>query len=105
MRQEHDERRRHIRQAVLLPCRLDGVTNGAMQVIDLSEGGCFVATRTAIPSGALVTVYARFGGAEVPLNGRIVHVRSGRGFAMEFVDLASEARLQLDQFLTLVTAG
>jgi len=105
MRQDHDERRQHVRQAVLLPCRLDGVTNAAMQVVDLSAGGCFVATRTAIPSGSQVTVYARLGGAEVPFTGRIVHVRSGRGFAMEFVDLASDSRLQLEQFLTLVTTS
>lgn len=72
-----------------------------MHLINLSAGGCLVATRGAVVStGAEVTVYAKLGGIEVPLAGRVAHAKSGWGFAVEFVNLAKEARQHLEQFLT-----
>ena len=100
MHQGHSDRRQYARQSVMLPCRLDGVTaSGTTHVIDVSAGGCFVATRTAVTAGAEITVRANFGGAELALIGRIVHVRPERGFAIEFGNLPSDTRYLLEQFL------
>lgn len=100
MHKSQSDRRQYARQSVMLPCRLDGVTaSGTMHVIDVSAGGCFVATRTSVSAGAEITVRANFGGVELALVGRVVHVRPGRGFAIEFGNLPSDTRYLLEQFL------
>ena len=101
MPQDH-ERRKHVRRAVLLPCHVDGLPTGTMQVIDVSEGGCFIATRQAVTAGSRIAFYATLAGRELLFAGRIVHVKPGRGFAVEFVNLAVETRNQLHQFLDQV---
>jgi hypothetical protein len=84
----------------MLPCRLDGVTaSGTTHVIDVSAGGCFIATRGSVTAGTEITVRANFGGIELALTGRVVHVRPGRGFAIEFGNLPSDTRYLLEQFL------
>jgi PilZ domain-containing protein len=89
----------------MLPCRVDGVTtNGTMHVIDVSAGGCFIATRAAVATGAEVTVRAKFAGVELALPGRVVHVHPERGFAIEFGNLPSDTRYLLEHFLTRATA-
>ena len=101
MQQGHSDRRQYARQAVMLPCRVDGVTtNETMQVIDLSAGGCFVATRALITAGSDVTILAKFAGVELALTGRVVHVKPDRGFAIEFGNLPSNTRYMLEHFLT-----
>ena len=105
MEQGQSDRRQYARQSVMLPCRVDGVTTGGtMHVIDVSVGGCFIATRASVATGAEVTVHANFGGVELALNGRVVHVQAARGFAIEFGNLQSDTRYLLEQFLTRVTA-
>lgn len=62
MPQDPRERRKHVRRAVLLPCRVEGAdTRGPMQVIDLSEGGCFVATTDRYAAGVQLTLQIRLG--------------------------------------------
>ena len=100
MRQGQSDRRQYARQPVMLPCRLEGVTvSETTHVIDVSAGGCFIATRTTVPAGAEITVRANFGGIELALAGRVVHVRAGSGFAIEFGNLPSDTRYLLEQFL------
>ena len=100
MRQGQSDRRQYARQSVMLPCRLDGITtNGTTHVIDVSAGGCFVATRTSMTAGADIMVRANFGGVELALPGRVVHVRPESGFAIEFGNLPSDTRYLLEQFL------
>ena len=89
----------------MLPCRVDGVaTSGTTHVVDVSAGGCFIATRSTADTGAEVTVHAKFGGVELALTGRIVHAQSGRGFAIEFGNLPSDTRYLLEHFLTRAPA-
>ena len=97
------DRRKHVRRTVLLPCRMEGpAANQAMNVINLSPGGCLIAARdVGVQPGAQVTVNVKFEGLELPLTGRIVHARAGWGFALEFVNLASETRRHLEQFLAM----
>ena len=73
-----------------------------MQVINLSSGGCLVAARdTVVQPGGQITVHVKFEGVELPLTGRVVHAREGWGFALEFVNLASETRHHIEQFLAM----
>ena len=81
---------------------MDGETNATatMLVIDVSAGGCFVATRDPVAEvGAVIRIIATLTGVELPLVGRVVHVKPGRGFAIEFGDLPTDTRYMLDQFL------
>ena len=70
-----------------------------MQVIDLSVGGCLVATDEPAPAGSEVTLRVTLGGIEVGLAGRVVHVRAGRAFAVEFRHLSAAEQQQLEEFL------
>jgi hypothetical protein len=84
---------------------MDGVTtSGTMQVTDLSAGGCFVTTAESVAEGSEVTIHAKFDGIELELAGRIVHVKPGRGFAIEFGNLRSDTRYLLEYFLTRAPA-
>ena len=103
MRQGDSERREYVRQTVLLPCRVDSLTTSeTMYVINVSAGGCLVATRGhAIQPGTQVTVHTKLDGVELPLTGRVAHARDGWGFAMEFVNLADDTRQHLEHFLAM----
>jgi hypothetical protein len=77
-------------------------TSPPMQVINLSAGGCLVAARdTVVQPGGQITLYVKFEGLELPLTGRVVHARSGWGFALEFVNLAVGTRDHIEQFLAM----
>ena len=103
MRPEQRDRRKYARQAVSLACRVDGVTtSGTMQMTDVSAGGCFIATRDSVVAGSEVTIHAKLPGATLALPGRVVRVKPGRGFGIEFGNLASDTRYLLEQFLTRV---
>ena len=105
MQQGQSDRRQYARQSVMLPCRVDGVTTiGTTHVIDVSAGGCFIATRASAATGEEVTVHAKFGGVELALTGRVVHVQPPRGFAIEFRNLPSDTRYLLEHFLTRAPA-
>jgi hypothetical protein len=70
-----------------------------MQVIDLSVGGCLVATTDPVPAGSDVTLHVTLAGIDMGFTGRVVHVQPGRGFAVEFRNFATEAQQQLEAFL------
>ena len=103
MRQGNSDRRKHARRTVLLPCRMENpATSPPMQVINLSAGGCLVAARdTVVQPGGHITLHAQLEDVELPLTGRVVHARSGWGFALEFENLASATRHHLEQFLAM----
>jgi len=107
MRQGDSERRKHVRRTVLLPCRMGSpATNETMHVINLSQGGCLVAGRdSVVQRGAQVTVHVKLEDVEVPLTGRVVHARDGWGFALEFVNLASDTRQHIERFFAMQPAS
>jgi hypothetical protein len=104
MQQDQSDRRQYARQSVTLPCRMDGVTSGTMQVTDLSAGGCFIATPELITAGSEVTIRAKVAGVELALTGRVVRLQPGRGFGIEFGNLPSDTRYLLEHFLTRAPA-
>jgi hypothetical protein len=103
MRQGDRDRRKHARRTVLLPCRAETLTTtGRLHVINLSQGGCLIAARdTVVLPGEEVTVHVTLEGIEVPMTGRVVHARTGWGFALEFVNLANDTRQRLEEFFAL----
>ena len=102
MSQPGKERRRHPRRPVFLTCRVEGTSvAGSMQITDLSESGCFIATSEPLLLGTQVTVFVMVLGDEIPLIGRVVRVQPGRGFGVEInVGLLSPySRQTLERFL------
>ena len=91
------ERRKHVRRAVFVPCRLEGCS-AEMHLTDVSPGGCFVATGHEVAVGSQITLRATISGAEVSLPGRVVRVQPGRGFglALNVAELNDAARRRLE---------
>ena len=102
MAQRKTERRKHVRRPVFLKCRIEGTdAPGSMQLTNLSESGCFIATSEPLPVGSQITIYVTVSGDEIPLIGRVVRLQPGRGIGVEInVRLLSEySRQTLEQFL------
>ncbi len=94
-----DERRRHPRVAVTFDAHWQGpLTASLCKLENLSHGGCFARTPAppAVDEETFMTVF--FGGrGAMPLQGHVVRVHPGLGFAVEFGEMGSEARYQLRQ--------
>ena len=96
------ERRKHLRRPVLLNCRIEGPTvAGPSQLTDLSETGCFIATKHPLPLHSQVTLFVTVAGDEIRIIGRVVRVQPGRGVGVEINSslLSQYARLALEDFL------
>src|SRR5687768_13632748 len=73
------ERRKHLRRPVLLNCRIEGATvAGRLQLTDLSESGCFIATGHPWTLNSQVTLFVTLAGDEIRIIGRVVRVEPGR---------------------------
>jgi hypothetical protein len=69
------------------------------RLTDLTPVGCYVDTTIAFPAGSMVTLYAAIGEAEILLSGRVIPMQqAGWGFGLEFVDLDTVARQQLESY-------
>jgi len=87
---------------VLLNCRIEGTTvAGPLQLTDLSENGCFIATSHPLALDAQITLFVTLAGDEIRIIGRVVRVQPGRGVGVEInLSLLSQyARLALEDFL------
>ena len=96
------ERRKHFRRPVFLNCRIEGTTvAGPLQLTDLSESGCFIATGHPLALDSQVTLFVTLAGDEIRIIGRVVRVHPGRGVGVEInLNLLSQyARLVLEDFL------
>lgn len=96
------ERRKHFRRPVVLKCRVEGTTiAGPLQLTDLSESGCFIATGHPLELHSQITLFVTLAGDEIRVIGRVVRVQPGRGVGVEInVNLLSQyARLALEDFL------
>jgi hypothetical protein len=83
----HDERRRHRR----VPGPFDGLRLGLIdtpvRMYDLSVGGCFVNTVHEQTLGVVCKFQIDLGEeGPVTIRGRIIYLRSGFGYAVEFVE-------------------
>ena len=92
---------------MFLNCRIEGIAAaGPLQLTDLSEGGCFIATSHPLDLDSQITFFVTLAGDEIRIIGRVVRVQPGRGVGVEInLSLLSQyARLTLEDFLRQPTA-
>jgi hypothetical protein len=85
---------------VSIDCRVEELSPGlSMRVSELSLGGCFVDTRTALGTGGRVTITAALPSSEVLFTGTVLYNLSGYGFGVGFDGLPERTHQQLEEFL------
>lgn len=102
MAPSYRDRRKHLRRPVTLNCRIEGASvAGPLQLTDLSESGCFIATSHPLMLDSQITLFVTLAGDEIRIIGRVVRVQPGRGAGVEInLNLLSQyARLALEDFL------
>ena len=78
-----------------------------MQLTNLSESGCFIATSQPLAVGTQLALYVTVSGDEIPVIGRVVRVQPGRGVGVEInLKLLSDySRRTLEAFLRQSSAS
>jgi hypothetical protein len=98
------EQRQHPRVPVSIDAHWHGPGAASLcKVADLSLSGCFARTPSppALDAETLVTMF--FGGrGAMLLQGHVVRVEPGVGFALQFGQMGSESRYQLGQEIAQV---
>jgi hypothetical protein len=93
------ERRRHIRVPGPFEANRVGAPESPLKISNLSEGGCFVASREdglqpGEPCALRVTLP---GGETLALAGEVLYVRPGVGFAVLFTQLQADTYTRLER--------
>jgi len=65
---------------------------------DLAMGGCYVDALTAFPVGTHVHVRINRAGQEFEAEARVLYGKPGMGMGMEFLKMAPEDRMRLEQW-------
>ena len=94
----HDERRVFDRSRLIVDVFFDGKdATGVASTKDISFGGFYMNTQTAIPEGSLLLVRLPFGpGKQVVCNAEVAYSNPGRGVGVRFQGLSDEARSVLE---------
>ena len=99
---EHATRRRWPRYAVLVPCRIEGISNrSSLRLTELSIGGGYVDANTPLRVGDPIALVMDLDGTELTVQARVLYLiaRTGFGFAFELLDRAEEASMGIERFL------
>ncbi len=89
----------------------DGVWNGSsggknVRITDVSEGGCFVETMAILALGDRVVIkLALPQGRKICVDGQVVTVDPGIGFAVRFPELRTDQRTEIRQAVQHVLVG
>jgi len=67
--------------------------------MDISLGGCYVRMLLPLPIGTVVEIQIGTDGGEIKAKGTIKTADPALGNGIEFTEMASSCRLQLEQFL------
>ncbi len=96
-----NEQRRHVRVAGPFTGYRVGLVNTAVQIYDLSDGGCFVKTPEHVPAPGreFVLKIALPSAGWIYVKGRTVYSTPGVGFAASFVEMPPEASDRLQREL------
>jgi PilZ domain len=97
-----EERRAYDRSRLIVDVFFDGKdATGIASTQDISVGGFYMNTQTAIPEGSLLLVRIPFApGKQVVCNAEVVYSNPGRGVGVRFQGLSDEARRLLETELT-----
>jgi hypothetical protein len=92
-----EERRAYDRSRLIVDVYFDGTdTTGVASSKDISLGGLYLNTQTAIPEGAHLVVRIPFGsGREVVCTGEVIYSNPGKGVGVRFRDISDESRSML----------
>lgn len=92
-----EERRAYDRSRLIVDVYFDGTdTTGVASSKDISLGGLYLNTQTAIPEGAHLVVRIPFGsGREVVCTGEVIYSNPGKGVGVRFRDISDECRSML----------
>ncbi len=108
MNEHYSDRRRWPRHSVLVPCRIEGISNRtSVRLTELSIGGGYVDANTPLQVGDPIGLVMDLDGRELAVPGRVLYLipRTGFGFAFEWDDMPLEAREAIEQFLKSREAG
>ena len=97
----HEERRAYDRSRLIVDVFFDGKdATGVASTQDISVGGFYMNTQTAIPEGSLLLVRIPFGpDRQVVCNAEVVYSNPGRGVGVRFQGLSHEERTLLENEL------
>lgn len=97
------DRRRSERVALKIPVDYSSVDSFFSEFsANINEGGIFVRSEKRVPLGAIVQLQFKLPGREQPLQlaGQVAWIEADaaqRGIGIEFIDLSSEIRAEIDQ--------
>jgi PilZ domain-containing protein len=99
---QREERRQNDRSRLIVDVFFDGKdATGIASTKDISLGGLYMNTQTAIPEGSLLLIRITFGpGEEVVSNARVIYSNPGLGVGVMFDQLSDAARSLLERELT-----
>ena len=95
----HDERRAHDRSRLIVDVFFDGQdVTGVASTKDISPGGLYLNTQTAIPQGAMLLVRIPFRpNVEVVCRAEVIYSEPGRGVGLRFCEVTEEGRAVLER--------
>ncbi|HEX8457108.1 MAG TPA: PilZ domain-containing protein [Pyrinomonadaceae bacterium] len=95
-----DERRLHDRARLIIDVFFDGADGTAVaSTKDISPGGLYMNTQTALPEGALLTLRLPFAEGDVVVNGEVVYSNPGLGVGVRFHGLSDKDRTVMQRAL------
>ena len=94
-----DERRAYDRSRLIVDVFFDGQdVTGVASTKDISPGGLYLNTQTAIPQGAILLVRIPFRpNVEVVCRAEVIYSEPGRGVGLQFRDVTEEGRAVLER--------
>ena len=94
-----EERRGYDRSRLIVDVFFDGQdVTGVASTKDISPGGLYLNTQTAIPQGAMLLVRIPFRpNVEVVCRAEVVYSEPGRGVGLRFRDVTEEGRAVLER--------
>ncbi len=95
-----DERRQHDRSRLIVDVYFDGQdATGVASTKDISVGGLYMNTQTALPEGSVLMLRIPLGAEQVVVNAEVVYSNPGRGVGVRFQGLSERDRALMEREL------
>ena len=97
-----DDRRQHDRSRLIVDVYFDGADGTAVaSTKDISPGGLYMNTQTALPEGGLLTLRLPFAEGDVIINAEVVYSNPGLGVGVRFHGLSDKDRSIMQRALSV----